>query len=119
MANNPAFEKRTPQDPAALLRESAGRVPPSDVDAEAAVLSSILLSGAAFDTVQEILTMDHFYVEANRRVYEAVIELASKNRSVDIVSVAGLLRDRGRLDQVGGTPYLAHLVDATPDVANV
>ena len=119
MAASSAFEKKPPQDPAALVRESAGRIPPSDVDAEAAVLSSILLSNEAFDTVQEILTMDHFYVEANRRVYEAIVELSSKNRSVDIVSVAGYLRDRGRLDQIGGTPYLAHLVDATPAVAHV
>ncbi len=119
MASNLSFEKRAPKDPAAEVRESAGRVPPSDTDAEAAVLSSILLSGEAFDQVQEILTVDHFYVEANRRVYEAVLELASKNRSIDIVSVAGYLRDRGRLDQVGGTPYLAHLVDATPAVAHV
>lgn len=116
---NPAFEKKTPLDPASLVRESAGRIPPADVDAEAAVLSSILLSTEAFDTVQEILNVEHFYVEANRRVYEAVVELADKNRSVDIVSVAGYLRDRGRLDQIGGTPYLAHLVDATPAVAHV
>lgn len=110
------FKKR---DPASELRESAGRVPPADVDAEAAVLSSILLSSEAFDTVQEILDPQHFYVDANRRVYEAVLELATKNRAVDTLSVAGYLRDRGRLDQIGGTPYLAELVDATPAVAHV
>ncbi len=49
-----AFEKRPVVDPASLVRESAGRVPPADVDAEAAVLSSVLLSSEAFDTVQEI-----------------------------------------------------------------
>ncbi len=117
--NQPSFEKRPPQDPAATLRESAGRVPPSDLDAEAAVLSSILLSSEAFDAVQEILSPEHFYVDANRRVYEAILDLADKNRRVDIVSVAGYLRDRQRLDQIGGTPYLAQLVDATPAVAHV
>jgi len=114
-----AFEKRPVVDPASLVRDSAGRVPPADVDAEAAVLSSVLLSGEAFDTVQEVLAVDHFYVEAHRRVYEAVLELSSKSRSIDVVSVAGYLRDRGRLDQIGGTPYLAQLVDATPAVAHV
>lgn len=113
------FDKRAPIDPASTLRESAGRVPPADVDAEAAVLSSVLLSSEAFDTVQEILEPEHFYIEANRRVWEAVLELSDKSRRVDIVSVAGWLRDRGRLDQVGGTPYLAQLVDATPAVAHV
>lgn len=113
------FRRADPRDPAADVRDSAGRVPPSDLDAEAAVLSSILLSSAAFDSVQEVLEPKHFYADANRRVYEAVVELATQNRPVDTVSVAGQLRDKGRLDQVGGTPYLAHLVDATPAVAHV
>lgn len=113
------FRRAEPIDPAADVRDNAGRVPPADLDAEAAVLSSILLSGEAFDTVQEILESKHFYVDANRRIYEAVHELAEKGGSVDTVSVAGFLRDRGRLDQVGGTPYLAQLVDATPAVSHV
>ncbi len=106
-------------DAASELRPGPGRVPPADLDAEAAVLSSALLSGEAFDTVQETLSTEHFYSEANRRVYEAIRELNAASRPVDIVSVAGWLRDRGRLDQVGGTPYLAQLVDATPAVAHV
>lgn len=113
------WKKREKRDPAAELRESAGRVPPADLDAEAAVLSSILLSSDAFDTVQEILEPEHFYADSNRRVYESIIELAQKSRAIDTVSVAGHLRDRGRLDQIGGTPYLAQLVDATPAVAHV
>ncbi|NLE88666.1 MAG: replicative DNA helicase [Myxococcales bacterium] len=107
------------RDPASELRPAAGRIPPSDLDAEAAVLSAVMLSGEAFDSVQEQLAPEHFYSEANRRVFEAVQELVAASRPVDVVSVAAWLRDRGRLDQVGGTPYLAQLVDATPAVAHV
>lgn len=108
-----------PIDPASELKAAGGRVPPADLDAEAAVLSSVLLSSEAFDQVQEVLESKHFYAEANRRVYEAVLELAEQSRPIDTVSVATYLRDRGRLDQIGGTPYLAKLVDATPAVAHV
>src|SRR5687768_7860708 len=101
------------------LPEQGGRVPPSDLDAEGAVLSAILLDPDAFDRVQEILQPQHFYADANRRVYEAVVELQSNGRPVDIVSVAGYLRDKGRLQQIGGSPYLAQLSDATPAVAHV
>jgi replicative DNA helicase len=113
---NPANQshKRMPE-----LVPSPGRVPPSDLDAEAAVLSSILLEPSAFDQVQEFLIPEHFYADANRRVYEAVVDLSSSGRPVDVVSVAGYLRDRDRLDQIGGTPYLAQLADATPAVAHV
>jgi replicative DNA helicase len=80
----------------AVPDSGGGRVPPSDLDAEAAVLSAILLDVEAFDRVQEILQPQHFYADANRRIYEAVVDLNSNGRPVDIVSVAGYLRDKQR-----------------------
>lgn len=96
-----------------------GRVPPNDLDAEGAVLSATLLDADAFDRVQEILRPEHFYSDANRRIFEAIVDLQTSGRPVDVVSVAGWLRDKGRLQQVGGTPYLAQLSDATPAVAHI
>jgi replicative DNA helicase len=101
------------------LRPSEGRVPPHDLDAEAAVLSSALLSGDAFDNVQDVLKPEHFYSESNRRIFEAISDLHQQSQPVDVVSVATWLRSRERLEQVGGTPYLAELTDATPAVAHV
>ena len=104
----------------APLGPSGGRVPPNDLDAEAAVLSAVLLEPDAFDRVQETLAPEHFYADANRRIFEAILDLKSMSgQPVDIVSVAAWLRDRNRLQQVGGTPYLAQLADATPAVAHV
>ncbi|HVU01562.1 MAG TPA: replicative DNA helicase [Polyangiaceae bacterium] len=101
------------------LRPSPGRVPPHDLDAEAAVLSAVLLSNEAFDEVSDVLRPEHFYSDANRKVFEAVIELQTAGRPVDVVTVATWLRDRDRLAAVGGTPYLAQLTDAIPAVAHV
>ena len=61
----------------------------------------------------------HFYSDANRWIYEAVLELGRNSQPIDWVSVASWLRSRGRLDQAGGTPYLAELTDSTPAVAHV
>ncbi len=97
----------------------AGRVPPHDLDAEAAVLSAILLSRDALDRVLEILKPEHFYSDANGRIYEASQALASGGTPIDIVSVASWLRDRERLALVGGPSYLAQLAEATPAVAHV
>ncbi|WP_437777242.1 replicative DNA helicase [Sorangium sp. So ce1097] len=97
----------------------AGRVPPHDLDAEAAVLSAIMLHRDALDRVLEILKAEHFYSEANSRIYEGAQELAAAGTPIDIVSVASWLRDRERLAQVGGAAYLAQLADATPAVAHV
>jgi replicative DNA helicase len=96
-----------------------GRVPPHELDAEAAVLSALLLSGEALDQVAEFLKPEHFYSDANGRIYEAAQTLALAGSPIDVVSVASWLRDRERLAQVGGPSYLGQLADATPAVAHV
>ncbi len=95
------------------------RIPPQDLAAEAAVLSAILLEQDALDRVVDILAPETFYSEPNRRVFESACELARKGTPIDIVSVAGNLRDRDRLVQVGGARYLAELADAVPAVAHL
>ena len=95
------------------------RVPPHSLDAEAAVLSAIFLDAAALDRVQDILLPVHYFADANRWIYEAMCDLRLRGLAADIVTVAEWLRDRKRLGQIGGTPYLAQIADATPHVANV
>ena len=94
-------------------------MPPHDLDAEAAVLSAVLLSSDAFDQVNDVLSAEHFYSDANRRIFEAIVNLQTAGRPVDVVTVATWLRDHERLQQIGGTPYLAQLTDSIPAVAHV
>ncbi len=101
------------------LVASPGRVPPHDLDAEAAVLSAVLLSGEAFDVANEVVKPEHFYSDANRRVYGACVELAVARRPVDAVTVAIELKNQGYLEQIGGTAYISRLTYETPSVANV
>jgi replicative DNA helicase len=96
-----------------------GRVPPHDLDAEAAVLSAVMLDGSALDKVLEFLRPEHFYSEAHRRIYEACVELKSQSQPVDIVQIGSWLKSRERLQQVGGMAYLTQVLDAAPVVANV
>ncbi|MCC6214309.1 MAG: replicative DNA helicase [Polyangiaceae bacterium] len=95
------------------------RVPPHDAEAEAVVLSAVLLGTDAFDRVQELLRAEHFYSDANQRVFEAVIDLNTSRGTADAVGVAGWLRDRGLLDRIGGVPYLFQLTETTPAAANL
>src|SRR5262245_17157864 len=97
----------------------AGRVPPHDLDGEAAVLSACLLDHDALDRVLEILQPEHFYSDANRLVYESCRSLSLDGTPVDVVSVASWLRSREQIQRVGGAAYLGQLVDATPAVAHV
>jgi replicative DNA helicase len=93
-----------------------GRVPPHDLDAEAAVLSASLLSASALGRAVEILTHEHFYSEAHRRVSEAAMGLHEASTPADLITVASWLKDRDRLAQVGGMPYLHQILGAAPSL---
>ena len=101
------------------LRPSEGRVPPNDLDAEAAIISSIFMSRDNLDKTISVLEPENFYSDANRRIYEAQVELHAAGRPVDIVTVKGWLSDHNLLDRVGGVQYLVHIIDAVPSIANV
>ncbi len=95
------------------------RVPPSDLDAEGVVLSACILVEDGYDRCQPILTAADFYADANGRIYGAIAKLRDAGKQVDLVAVSSLLRDEGRLAQVGGAVYLAQICDGTPAVAHL
>jgi replicative DNA helicase len=110
---------RFPRGQVVELPVVGGRVPPHDLDAEAAVLSAVMLDGFALDRVLEFLKPEHFYSEAHRRIFEATVDLRSAGKPVDVVQVGTWLKDRGRIAQVGGMGYLTEVLNAAPAVANV
>lgn len=88
------------------------RIPPNDLDAEQAVLSAVLTVPEAYDRVEPILRAEHFYAQANARIFTACSELIAVGRPIDAVSVAGHLRDSKRLDGIGGVSYLTQIMGA-------
>lgn len=95
------------------------RVPPHDLDAEAAVLSAVLLDRDALDRVIDSLTPEHFYAERHRRIYGAILDLDAKGIAIDLVTLKAALADADRLQQIGGAAYLGQLIDSTPSVLHV
>ncbi|MDJ0763528.1 MAG: replicative DNA helicase [Myxococcota bacterium] len=96
-----------------------GRVPPYNQEAEAAVIGGILLNNEALPLVQDIIRPEDFYVEANRRIYEAVESLSLASLPVDHVTLGNELKKRGDLEKIGGAMALANLTDSVATVANV
>ncbi|MBI5538003.1 MAG: replicative DNA helicase [Deltaproteobacteria bacterium] len=99
--------------------EPDGRVPPNDLEAEAAVLSAVFLDGSTLDTVSDFLQAAHFYSHDNGTIYAAQLALRAASKPVDAVTVKGWLADRDLLSRVGGVRYLAQIIDAVPAIANV
>lgn len=94
-------------------------VPPNDLDAEAAVLSAVLLDSDRLDDVIDLLRPDDFYSHANGRIYEAFLALRVMSKPIDVLTVRGRLDDLEQLQKVGGSAYLADILDKVPAVANV
>ncbi|MDR2028662.1 MAG: replicative DNA helicase [Treponema sp.] len=95
------------------------RVPPHNDEAEQAALGALLLDEEAIDTAIQYLRPGDFYANANRRVYEAILNLNNQGLKADIITVTGELRQNGTLDQAGGPAYVASLTNVVPTSANI
>lgn len=103
----------------APLPTTIERLPPQNIEAEAAVLGAILLERDALVKTFEILQPEHFYKEAHQKIFRACQELFVRNEPVDLITLANELARLNHLEEIGGNPYLASLVEAVPTAANV
>ena len=93
-------------------------LPPHSIDAEAAVLGSLLINPDAYFEVSEILTPEAFYRPGHRWLYEAIQSLSARQEPPDILAVAAELTNAGHFDEVGGLDYLSDLLNAVPTSIN-
>ena len=95
------------------------KIPPHDIDAEQAVLGSMLTDKDAVNAAIETLKEEAFYREDNRAIYQAIVNLYSKSEPIDIITLKDELESMDKFEQVGGFEYLASLPDKVPTTANV
>src|SRR5881396_1874801 len=94
-------------------------IPPQNLEAEASVLGAILLDNSCINEVMGILKPEDFYRESHRKIFRAMIELSDRSEPVDIITLSECLKNRGELEAVGGSAYLASLNDFVPTAANI
>ena len=87
---------------------------PHDIEAEEAVIGSLLIDGDSFLQVSHLIKPDDFYREKNRLCFVACTNLFQRGEAIDQVTTARELRRTEQLDDVGGMAYLSHLVSVTP-----
>ena len=104
----PAPRKQKRADIAQISAES-GRKPPQAIEIEEAVLAAMMLENDVVADCLDQLNDKCFYKEANRKIFEAIREIASRNDKVDILTVADELSRRGTLEEVGGAAYLSEM----------
>ncbi len=95
------------------------KVPPHSIEAEQAVLASVLLNNDLLNDVVEVLRPDDFYQGAHRTLFSAMLELYERGRAIDQLTLGEALSSRGAADDVGGISYLSELIQNIPTTANV
>ena len=95
------------------------RIPPQSITSEQAVLGSIMLRKDGMAEIEDIITPDSFYVEKNKMIFQAMMDLYLKNEPIDMLSLSSKLTEQKLLEVVGGNKYLAELVNIVPSSTNV
>jgi replicative DNA helicase len=79
----------------------------------------MLMERDAIARVVDVIDPEDFYSPQHTMLYRAMIDLFNDSEPVDVVTLQARLQDRGQLEEIGGTPYLAALQDAAPTAAAI
>ena len=95
------------------------RVPPHNIEAEQSVLGSLMLDKDAVIKVADLVRVGDYYKDAHNIIYEVMLELYEAREPIDVLSISNRLDEKGKLDTVGGSAYLATIVNSVPSASNV
>lgn len=95
------------------------RIPPQNIDAEKALLGSIMQKPQAMFEIADIVTKDSFYSEKHGIIYRAMLDLYQHSEPIDAVTLASKLKAGNKLDSIGGASYLSELLTIVPSASNI
>jgi replicative DNA helicase len=101
-----------------LAHGTVDRIPPSNLEAEMALLGSILVDREMMASVSEIVGPTDFYAHVHETIFLALVQLYERGEPLDKITLAEELQGRSLLDKVGGLPYLTSLMDTVPTAAS-
>src|SRR5437764_11529122 len=94
------------------------RLPPSAVEAEMCLLASMMLDKDMIGQVVQIVDREAFYQADHQIIFDIVVKLYEQNRPIDGVIIREELAKRQLLEEIGGLPYLAQILNTVPSSAH-
>jgi len=94
-------------------------LPPRSIENEKAFLGSLMLDPSSINKVIDFVQPDDFYNKDHQEIYKACEELFEKGESIDFLSVANRLKNKGLLDEIGGNGYLTELINVVPTASHL
>lgn len=95
------------------------KIPPHNLEAEQAVLGSMMIDKEAIYAAMENLVPEDFYKEAHQIIYSTLQMLEAKGEPIDMIVLTEELRRQNNLDRIGGIGYIATLANTVPTAANI
>lgn len=95
------------------------KLPVQNLEAEMAVLGSMIIDENAISVAIESLDSGAFYKGVHKKIFEAIVELYNANKAVDLITLTDELKGKGILDEIGGVSFLTTLANIVPTAANI
>jgi replicative DNA helicase len=102
-----------------IKANSANRLPPQNIEAEQSILGSLMLSKEAIIKIADLVKPKDFYHPAHEIIYETIIDLYENREPIDLLSLSNRLKEKGKLEEIGGQSYLTTLVNSVPTAAHI
>ncbi len=99
-------------------QNKAFRIPPQSIESEKALLGSIMLRPEALYDIMDFLRDESFYAEKHRIIFQGIMDLFGRHEPIDMLSLSNRLKEKNVLDGIGGSAYIAELVNTVPSSAN-
>ncbi len=99
--------------------EITEKIPPQSVEAEQSLLGSLMLDTSAIIKVVDFLQSRDFYKQIHQEIYQSMVDLFEKNEPIDLLAVANRLKEKNKLEEIGGNAYLTEMVNSVPTALHI
>jgi replicative DNA helicase len=108
-----------PIDKSTIISLEKGKIPPQALDLEEVVLGAMMIDKKGVDEVIDILSVDAFYKDAHKHIFESIFKLFENSEPIDLLTVSSQLKKDAKLDLIGGDFYLISLTQRVSSSAHI
>ncbi len=95
------------------------KLPPQNIEAEQCLLGCLMLDKNAIIKVADFIKAEDFYKDIHQEIFQAMFDIYQRGEPIDLLSVINRLREKEKLEIIGGSSYLTTLINAVPTATHV
>ncbi len=92
---------------------------PVSIEAEQALLGSLIISPESFDKVGGFISTEDFYIPEHKHIYSALLKMYTQSKVIDTVTLVNALVEEGDRDETGGIQYISQIANSVPAISNI